>query len=71
MAQVTITIPDAELPRVMEALCVTGNRAPVNAANAKQVVIDWATRVTREYEAARDRQAAVAAVPPPADPGIT
>jgi hypothetical protein len=70
MATVTITIPDAQLPRVIEALCV-GASLPQSAANARQAVINWVTTTTKEYELDRDRRAAVAAVAPPADPAIT
>jgi len=49
MATLTITIPDAVATRVYTALCVRGS-LPVNAANAKTVVIDYIKTVTKHYE---------------------
>lgn len=51
MATLTITIPDAVVPRVQTALCAYGQRPTVNAANAKAVVVDFIKTVTRNYEA--------------------
>lgn len=71
MATLTITIDDTQLPRVVEALCVTGNVSPPTAANARQVVRQWIRRTTIAYEQERDQRAAVNAVPAPVDPGVT
>lgn len=51
MATLTITIPDAVVTRVQDALCAYGNRSPANAANAKAVLIDFMKTVTRNHEA--------------------
>lgn len=51
MATLTITIPDAVVPRVQTALCAYGQRPIVNTANAKSVVVDFIKTVTRNYEA--------------------
>jgi hypothetical protein len=71
MATMTITIDDAQVSRVIEALCVTAGVAPANAANARQVVRDWVKRTTLEYERRRDSVAAVQALPTPVDPAVT
>lgn len=51
MASITLTIPDASLPRVRAALCANAGLADTNA-NAKEAVIMWvkATVQAVEYE---------------------
>lgn len=60
MATITLTIPDAVLPRVRAALCTHAGLPDTNA-NAKQAVIDWvkATVQAVEYEAALAERANV------------
>jgi hypothetical protein len=54
MATITLTIPDAVLPRVVDALCSYGDRAEdaavAKGAFAKGVLIEWVTGVTFAYE---------------------
>lgn len=71
MAQLTLTIPDEHVARVIEALCITGGKSPINAANAREVVRDWVKTTTLNYERREAERAAVIAVIPPDDPGIT
>lgn len=66
MATITLTIPDASLPRVRAALCIKGGLPDTNA-NAKQVVIDYVKAVVREVE----RNTAIAAQPPIVEPDVT
>ena len=50
MAQITITIPDDKVTRVVAALCgLTG--AEPTAANAKQVLVQHLRRLVLQYEA--------------------
>ncbi len=58
MASITLTIPDALLPRVVSALCQYG-AVPQTNANAKAVVVDWVKATVYAIEA----QAAEAARP--------
>lgn len=53
MATITLTIPDAVLPRVRAALCAQAGLPETNA-NAKEAVIGWIkhTVQTVEYQAA-------------------
>lgn len=53
MATITLTIPDAVLPRVRAALCTQAG-LPDSNANAKEAVIMWmkATVQAVEYQAA-------------------
>jgi hypothetical protein len=71
MATMTITIPDSELSRVVEALCVTQGVGPVNPANGRLAVVSWMKRTVLEYDRSKANNAAVAAVAPPSDPGLT
>lgn len=66
MASITLTIPDAELPRVRAALCTAAGLSDSNA-NAKQAVINWVKTTVREVE----YNAAVAARPPIVDPDLS
>lgn len=63
IATITLTIPDAQLPRVRAALCADAG-LPDSNANAKEAVIQFvkATVARVEYAAAVDARAAV--VPP-------
>lgn len=60
MATITLTIPDASLPRVRAALCLNAGLADSNA-NAKQAVIDIVKGIVRsvEYQAAVDARPAI------------
>ncbi len=49
MATITITVPDAVMTRVTEALCATTGR-PVSGANAKAAVQDYIKDTVRSYE---------------------
>jgi hypothetical protein len=66
MATITITIPDAQLQRVINGLCVAG-RIPATPANAKQVVLDYIKGAVLNAE----QLAAVQALPPGPDPGLS
>ena len=54
MATITLTIPDAVMPRVIDALCAYGDRpdsSPLTrGAFAKAVVVDWVKSITRQHE---------------------
>lgn len=63
MASITLTIPDAALPRVRAALCSAAG-LPESNANAKAAVINW----VRATVAAVEYSAAVAAHPPVPEP---
>jgi hypothetical protein len=71
MAQMTITIADEHVTRVITALCVTGGKSPINAANAREVVREWVRTTTLAYERREAERVAVAGITPPTDPGIT
>lgn len=60
MATITLTIPDAQLPRVRAALCLQAG-LPDSNANAKQAVIDIVKGIVKavEYKAAVDAQPAI------------
>jgi hypothetical protein len=62
MAQIVLTIPDAVLPRVIDALCIDGQRpatSPVPKGQfAKQQIIDHVMRVVRQVEAQQAAEAA-------------
>lgn len=66
MATITLTIPDALLPRVRTALCIYG-KVPDTNANAKQVVVDWVKSTVLMVEYAAATQAA----PPIPVPDVT
>lgn len=71
MATVTITIPDAQLDRVVEALCVTRGIGPPTPANAKAALVGWVKETTLNYDRQKAHTAAVASVAAPTDPGVT
>lgn len=60
MANITLTIPDALLPRVRAALCAQAG-LPDSNPNAKEAVIMWvkATVQAFEYQAAVEARASV------------
>lgn len=66
MATITLTIPDASLPRVRAALC-THAGLPDNNTNAKQAVIDWVKVIVKQVE----YNAAVNAQPPVPEPDVS
>jgi hypothetical protein len=71
MAQISLTIPDDVLPRVIEALCVDGQRpddSPLTRAQfARQQIITYVRSVVRQHEARVAREAAAAAADAKAD----
>lgn len=66
MATISITIPDAALPRVRDALCITAGKDSTNA-NAKLVVAEFVKTMTQQYELQLATQAANAALNPVPD----
>lgn len=56
MATITLTIPDAVLPRVRAALCVKAGLPDTNA-NAKEAVIMWIKETVQAVEYAEAVQA--------------
>lgn len=69
MATITITIPDAALPRVREALCAFADLYGADAtnANAKAALVSWVKQRVREYEMDKAAQAAQSALADPPD----
>lgn len=63
MATITLTIPDAALPRVRAALCTHAGLPDTNA-NAKEAVIMLVKQTVQsvEYNAAVSERATVAAI---------
>jgi hypothetical protein len=66
MASMTINIPDAQVPRVVEALC-RWNNAPPSNANAKAAVLQLIKNTVHDIEYADN----VLAHPPPPEPDTT
>lgn len=66
MATITLTIPDAQLPRVRAALC-TNAGLPDSNANAKEAVIVWIKATVQSVE----HLAAEAARPPIVDSDVS
>ena len=62
MATITITIPDAVVPRVLAAVCNTYNYDPAGgqtqAQFAKQIVAGMLREIVASYEGRQARQAA-------------
>ena len=63
MATITLTIPDAALPRVVAALCRAAG-LPVTGPNAKASLILWIKTTVRNIEASDAEQARAPLVPP-------
>ena len=66
MATITLTIPDAQLPRVTAALCSAAG-IPDTAANAKTAVIEYIKSTVKAVEA----RAAATARAPLAEPDVS
>lgn len=66
MATITLTIPDAVLPRVRAALCANAGLPDTNP-NAKQAVIDLIVAVVKSVE----YSTAVRAQPVVAEPDVS
>jgi hypothetical protein len=64
VAVFTLTIADADVPRVTAALCDNFGYAEVTADNAIAGVMAYITQVVANVEAAAARQAALAAIVP-------
>lgn len=76
MAQITLTIPDNQVQRVVDALVyaqsdpATGEPLAATPANAKAVVIGWIRDQVKTYEHEQARRAAFAALTPPDTSGL-
>ena len=62
MAQITMTIPDAVMPDVIDALCDRGHYDPTRteltrAQFARSMVIDYVRTVTKHYRAEKKANA--------------
>lgn len=71
MAVVTLNIPDAQVSRVVTALCAVRGKTPANAANAKAALVDIIRDIVIAQERNAAEQAALAAVVTPTDPGVS
>lgn len=73
MAQITLNIPDAMMPRVIDALAARGHwtdtTGPPKGAYAKQVLADWLKEETMRYERREAERKALEALvdAPPVD----
>lgn len=73
MAQLTLNIPDAMMPRVIDALAARGHWTDMTGtpkpAYAKQVLADWLKEETMRYERREAERKALEAVvdQPPVD----
>lgn len=56
MATISLTIPDAQLARVVAALCVTAG-VPETGANAKAQVAEYVRERVKNYEATLSKTA--------------
>lgn len=70
MATVSITIPDAQLTRVVNALCDAAGLSR-SSANARAAIIEHIKRTVINVERGVAEHAALAAVTPPSDPGLS
>lgn len=70
MAQVVIDVPNAQVTRVIAALCAVAG-LPASPANAKQAVADHIRTIVMSYERSQAERTAIASVPAPADTGVT
>ncbi len=58
---VTITLPAAQVSRIVHALCVASG-LPESPANAKQALLGWVKQTVRNVEMSEANSAALAAV---------
>lgn len=59
--QMTISLPSAQVPRIIHALCAAGGR-PESAPNAKQALLDWIKATVRNIEQSEAEAAAAAGI---------
>ena len=74
MATIALTIPDAALPRVVDALCARGHYSADEGAKgafAKKVLAQWLREEVQRYEQAEADKVALAAVVPPSTVDIS
>lgn len=71
MANITLVIPDAVIPRVVAALCAAAGLTPANAGNAKQALINHIKSTVVNYERGQAMVAAQAAIVEPTEPEVT
>jgi len=74
MAAISITIPDAQLPRVVSALCAAGGWTAANGAQgafARNVLMGMIRQCVINVESGAATAAAIAALPTVVDPGLT
>jgi hypothetical protein len=75
MATITLNIPDAALPRVVDALCARAHWSPdlgvAKGPFAKAALAQWLREETLRYELSVAQAAAVAAVAQPPAVDIT
>lgn len=62
MAEVTITIPDEDLDRVLAGLCAAGGFVQINQDNALHVVRNFIKQTVTNIENTAAKAAALAAV---------
>lgn len=67
MANITITIPDAQLSRAVNALCAYGGYVTVNNSNAKAAL----AQAVKNIVLAQEQLAAQAAISLQAPPDVT
>lgn len=70
MAEVKLTIPTQDVPRVTSALCQSAGLS-VSAANAKQALVNHIKQTVRNVERSEADAAVAAAVVEPVEPAIT
>jgi hypothetical protein len=75
MASITITIPDASVPRVLDAMCSVGGYDPTSgltkAAFARQMVAEYVKRTVRLDELNKAQAAALLAAQAPPEVDVT
>jgi hypothetical protein len=74
MATVSITVPDAALPRIVDALCATGGWTAASGARgafAHGVLVNYLRQCVINTEVAIAQAAALATLTQPTDPGLT
>ena len=69
MAVFTLTVADADVPRVVAALCSNAGYTDVTPENAIKAVMTYITQLVSNVEIAAARQAALDSIPliPPID----